>query len=97
MICLHFCKVIFIYTLHSFSKEYSDFHRNSFILQASLQLEKQRADDSERKYTEEQQTSEERQKKLEETEGKVRNLQESVHRLLFLFYTTVTSFWLFFC
>lgn len=48
--------------------------------QALLQSEKERADNSDNKYTEAQQSIEERQKKLEETEKKVQQLQESFSR-----------------
>lgn len=45
-----------------------------------MQSEKQRADDSERKWAVAQESSEEKHKKLEETEKKVQQLQESVSR-----------------
>ena len=48
--------------------------------QASLDSEKQRADDCERKYNEAQTSGEERHKKLEETEKKVSQLQENMTR-----------------
>ena len=48
--------------------------------QTSLESEKERADDLERKYNEAQASSEERGKKLEETEKKLRQLQESLTR-----------------
>lgn len=48
--------------------------------QASLESEKQRADDCERKYNEAQTSGEERRKKLEETEKKVSQLQENLTR-----------------
>lgn len=48
--------------------------------QSSLESEKQKADDFERKYNEAQVCSEERGKKLEETEKKIRQLQESLAR-----------------
>ncbi|RZB45310.1 Myosin-11 isoform B [Glycine soja] len=47
----------------------------------SLKSEKQKADDFERKYNEAQVCSEERGKKLEDTEKKTRQLQESLTRL----------------
>ncbi|KAJ1413867.1 P-loop containing nucleoside triphosphate hydrolase [Sesbania bispinosa] len=49
--------------------------------QTSLESEKEKADDFERKYNEAQASSEERGKKLEDTEKKVRQLQESLTRL----------------
>lgn len=51
-----------------------------YISQALLQAEKQRADECERKYAEAQITSEERRKKLEETERLVHQLQDSFNR-----------------
>lgn len=48
--------------------------------QASLESERQRADDSKRKYSEAEESSEERCKKLQETENKVHQLQESLTR-----------------
>lgn len=48
--------------------------------QTSLKSEKQKADDFERKYNEAQVCSEERGKKLEDTEKKTRQLQESLTR-----------------
>lgn len=57
-------------------------------LQASLHSEKERADDSERKIAEAQTTVEERQKMLEEAEGKVRNLQDSLSRLMLNLFLT---------
>lgn len=48
--------------------------------QTSLESEKQKAEDFERKYNESQALSEERGKKLEDTEKKVRQLQESLTR-----------------
>lgn len=53
-----------------------------FILQASLGSEKERADDSLRKYGEEQKKSEEKQRKLEGIEEKSRHLQDHLNRLL---------------
>jgi len=50
------------------------------IVQASLESEKQRADAWERKYAEVQQSSEEKHKKLEETERRVHQLQDSLNR-----------------
>ena len=52
-----------------------------------MESEKQRADDYETKYSEAQESSEERRKKLEETEKKASQLQESVTR-----YLTIYSF-----
>ncbi|GAV61578.1 Myosin_head domain-containing protein/IQ domain-containing protein/Myosin_N domain-containing protein [Cephalotus follicularis] len=52
-------------------------------LKAMLQAEKQRADDSERKYAEAQELSEKRRKKLENTERRVYQLQDSLNRLLY--------------
>ncbi|GMP99525.1 hypothetical protein CsSME_00046960 [Camellia sinensis var. sinensis] len=49
-------------------------------LKASFHLEKERADDSERKCAEALEASEEKQKKLEETEKKVHQLQELLNR-----------------
>ncbi|KAK9282242.1 hypothetical protein L1049_005156 [Liquidambar formosana] len=51
-------------------------------LRALLQLEKERADDSERKCAEAQALSEERRKMLEETEKRVHQLQESLNRMI---------------
>lgn len=51
-------------------------------LKASLESEKLRADDFEKKYSEAQEANEERRKKLEATEGKVQQLQESLSRLI---------------
>ncbi|XP_038717473.1 myosin-11 isoform X2 [Tripterygium wilfordii] len=48
-------------------------------LTVMLQAEKQRADDSERKYTEALESSERRRKKLEETERRVYHLQASLN------------------
>ena len=48
--------------------------------QTSLESEKQKADEFEKKYNEAQAASEERSQKLEDTEKKVRQLQESLHR-----------------
>jgi myosin-5 len=45
-----------------------------------LRVEKQRADECERKYAEAQGSSEERRKKLEETERIVYQLQDSLNR-----------------
>lgn len=55
--------------------------------QASLESEKLRADDFEKKYSEAQEANEERRKKLEATEGKVQQLQESLSRYVNLFNT----------
>ncbi|KAF5738909.1 Myosin-J heavy chain [Tripterygium wilfordii] len=52
-------------------------------LTVMLQAEKQRADDSERKYTEALESSERRRKKLEETERRVYHLQASLNRMLY--------------
>jgi myosin V len=46
----------------------------------SLESEKQKSDDFEKKYNEAQAYSEERSKKLEDTEKKARQLQESLTR-----------------
>ena len=48
--------------------------------QASLESEKQKTDDIEKKYNEVQASYEERGQKLEDTEKKVRQLQESLTR-----------------
>lgn len=48
--------------------------------QASLESEKQRAEDAERKNNEAQESIEEKKKKLEDTEKKVHQLQESLTR-----------------
>lgn len=56
------------------------FNKESIYLQASLQAEKQRADDFEKKLAEAEESSEERRKKLEETERRVQQLQESLNR-----------------
>ncbi|XP_042385114.1 myosin-11-like isoform X1 [Zingiber officinale] len=50
-------------------------------LKASLQFEKQRADDVESKYTEERQANEEKTKKSLEDGGQILQLKETVHRL----------------
>lgn len=50
------------------------------FLQTSLEAEKQKGDDFERKYNEAQALSEERGQKLEDTEKKGRQLQESLTR-----------------
>ncbi|RVX19333.1 Myosin-11 [Vitis vinifera] len=50
------------------------------ISQALLQSEKQRADDFERKLEEAEESSEARRKRLEETERRVQQLQESLNR-----------------
>ncbi|KAJ4726841.1 Myosin [Melia azedarach] len=52
-------------------------------LKASLRAEKQRADDSERRCAEAWEVSEKRLKKLEETERRVYQLQDSLNRLLY--------------
>jgi hypothetical protein len=52
----------------------------SHALQVTLDYEKQRADDTQKKYSEVQEISEERRVKLEETEKKVQQLQESLQR-----------------
>ncbi|GMY06879.1 myosin-11 isoform X1 [Fagus crenata] len=52
-------------------------------LKALLRVEKQRADECERKYAEAQGSSEERRKKLEETERIVYQLQDSLNRMIF--------------
>lgn len=51
-----------------------------YFTQALLQAEKQRADEYERKYVEAQESSEERRKKLEETDRIVHQLQDSLNR-----------------
>lgn len=48
--------------------------------QTSLESEKRKAEDFERKYSESQAFSEEQGKKLEDAEKKVRQLQESLTR-----------------
>ncbi|GAB2262831.1 hypothetical protein Droror1_Dr00003828 [Drosera rotundifolia] len=50
-------------------------------LNVSLESERQRANEWERKYVEAQESSEEKRKKLEETEGRVHQLQDSLNRL----------------
>lgn len=50
------------------------------INQAMLDSERERADESDKKYTEALENSEERRKKLEEAEKKVHQLQESLTR-----------------
>uniref|UniRef100_A0A6N2KTU9 Myosin motor domain-containing protein n=1 Tax=Salix viminalis TaxID=40686 RepID=A0A6N2KTU9_SALVM len=54
---------------------------HGLIHAATLDSEKQRADDTQKKYSEVQEMSEERRMKLEETEKKVQQLQESMQRL----------------
>lgn len=49
-----------------------------FVLQVMLQSEKQNSEDLGRKYSESEERSEERRKLLEETDKKVRQLQESL-------------------
>ncbi|XP_059431718.1 myosin-16 [Corylus avellana] len=51
-------------------------------LKALLRAEKQRADQYERKYAEAQESNEERRKKLEETDGIVHQLQDSLNRMM---------------
>lgn len=51
-----------------------------YFTQALLRTEKQRADEFERKYAEAQESSEERRKKLEETDRVVHQLQDSFNR-----------------
>lgn len=51
---------------------------NCILPQATLDSEKQRADETDQKYKEAQEMSEERLKKLEETEKKAHHLQESL-------------------
>lgn len=48
--------------------------------QTDLEQEKQRADDTARKFDEAQESNEERKNKLEETEKKVQLLQENITR-----------------
>lgn len=48
--------------------------------QVSLETERQRANESERKYNKAQQSIEDKHEKLEETEKKVHQLQESLTR-----------------
>ncbi|KAK9732887.1 hypothetical protein RND81_04G029800 [Saponaria officinalis] len=48
---------------------------------ASLETEKQRADESDKKFAEAQELSEERLKRLDDSDRKILQLQESVHRL----------------
>ncbi|GLT72614.1 hypothetical protein SLA2020_445330 [Shorea laevis] len=52
-------------------------------LKALLLAEKQRADEFERKYAEAQESSEERRKKLEETDRVVHQLQDSLNRMIY--------------
>ncbi|XP_055832955.1 myosin-9-like isoform X1 [Solanum dulcamara] len=52
-------------------------------LKVLYQKEKQRADDSERKCAEAQESSKEKCRKLEETERKVQQLQDSVNRMIY--------------
>lgn len=52
----------------------------TFILQASLHSERERADEFERKYAAAVDSSEEKRQKLEETEKRVHQLQESLNR-----------------
>lgn len=51
-----------------------------YVLQALLLAEKKRADESEKKHAEAQELSEKRHKKLEETERRVYQLQDSLNR-----------------
>lgn len=51
-----------------------------YTLQALLQVEKQRADISERKCAEARELGERRRKRLEETERRVYQLQDSLNR-----------------
>lgn len=55
-----------------------------FILQSSLQSEKERADDLERKHAASEEFGEEKRQKLEETEKKVEQLQQSLKGYIFL-------------
>jgi len=50
------------------------------IVQASLESEREKASEWEKKYTEAQESSEEKHKKLEETERRVHQLQDSLNR-----------------
>lgn len=52
----------------------------SDIMQASLESEKEKSDEWERKYNEAHESSEEKRKKLEETERRVHQLQDSLNR-----------------
>lgn len=52
----------------------------NFILKDLLQSEKQRADDLERRYADALETVKGKQQKLEETERRVHQLQESLNR-----------------
>ncbi|KAH9626900.1 hypothetical protein KSS87_002300 [Heliosperma pusillum] len=51
-------------------------------LSESLESERQRADEWERKYTEAHESNEEKRKKLEETERRVHQLQDSLNRMI---------------
>ncbi|KAL2934752.1 Myosin-11 [Bienertia sinuspersici] len=52
-------------------------------LKASLESETQRSDEWERKYKEAHESSEDKRKKLEETERRVHQLQDSLNRMIF--------------
>lgn len=72
--------VIFLFVTVKHGR-FSSYINVGFIpMQASLESERQGANDSERKYNEAQESSEDRRKKLEETEKKVHQLQESLTR-----------------
>ncbi|KAK8639480.1 hypothetical protein V6N13_137858 [Hibiscus sabdariffa] len=58
-------------------------NHSATIIQALLMEEKKRADEYEKKHAEAQELSELRRKKLEETEKKVYQLQDSLNRLVF--------------
>lgn len=51
-----------------------------YAMQASLESEGQRSDEWERMYKEAHESSEEKHRKLEETERRVHQLQESLNR-----------------
>lgn len=58
-----------------------------------MQSEKEKAEDYEKKFEEAHRISEEKQKKLDEADGKLRMLQETVQRFLFclIIITYITS------
>ncbi|KAG6515202.1 hypothetical protein ZIOFF_025590 [Zingiber officinale] len=74
-ICGHTFSIMFDFSYIARSSGYD------VLSMASLQFEKQRADDVESKYTEERQANEEKTKKSLEDGGQILQLKETVHRL----------------
>lgn len=78
------CRFIFVVAIHNFlhseSKVFLEKLISPVASQALLQSEKQRADDSDKKCAEAWELSQKRLKKLEETERRVYQLQDSLNR-----------------